>query len=191
MQTTEQQLDDWRDFYRKLFNLELDFSGIRIPPTEGGFSRLIVIAKGITSELAYTACKQLFNCDKFHFNEASLDEVITHNTRTAARDSYAVRTRDSVEPDVKYRGWSAQDIMDRGVVGITLTERLILGAKVFMESGELLDRDYETLCTGSKDERGSIVRVTLIDCGGKPTTDVAWIEPSYARSDLSTREVIA
>src|SRR5690349_20373984 len=56
-------LGDWREFYRKNFGVEL--GDVKIPEKsseQAEFSRLIVVAKGLTNNQVYDACRKHFRC---------------------------------------------------------------------------------------------------------------------------------
>src|SRR5262245_6519 len=41
-------LDAWAKFYREVFGLDVNFSALKIPKRRPGFTRLLVVAKGLT-----------------------------------------------------------------------------------------------------------------------------------------------
>jgi len=49
-------LADWQEFYRGLFGLEIDLSGLSVPGRKKGFDRLIVVAQGMTPQRLYDKC---------------------------------------------------------------------------------------------------------------------------------------
>src|SRR3989344_1240248 len=57
-----QQLADWRLFYKKFFQHNLDIHSIQIPDQPNGFDRLIVVAKGFTLNQIYAVMVRHFDC---------------------------------------------------------------------------------------------------------------------------------
>ena len=179
-------LADWTSFYKKHFNLKVDFSEIKIPekPTEGKW-RLLFIAKGLTNNKVYDACKRKFPCDKY--TDMTLDEVVLKNNRDPKDGSYAIWVRDVVEADEIYKNKSANQLAKDGIKGITLLERMLLELKFFAETEKHLDINNWTLCSGS-----CYVDDLVPDAywGGD------WFRVGWYRSDCSTeflrcREVVS
>src|SRR3989338_11310344 len=48
--TLQEMLADWANFYKEVFGLDLNFSGIAIPERKPGFDRLLGIAKGMAPQ---------------------------------------------------------------------------------------------------------------------------------------------
>ncbi len=141
------QLIDWQNFYKNLFNLEFDFSEISIPDKKSGFDRLIIVAPGMTPQVLFNKCSELFSTWKY--TDKSLDEVITSD-RTSANGAYAIWLRDRLEADEEMKNISANQIKQQKIVGITLEERLLMELKFYQETGQHLDVANITLCAGSR-----------------------------------------
>ena len=177
-------LADWQDFYRKIFGIEIDLSGLHIPDAKTDFDRVIVIVKSLALNQVFKACKDYFPSYSYH---KDLDEAVTKNDRTADK-TYTIRIRDRVEADDELKNFSANDLKEKGIKGITLLERLVLELKYFDETGRHMDISNLTLCSGSRDSNGKVLSVRwLIDGFG---FCVGWSSPSDSYSDLRTRAVV-
>ncbi len=145
-------LSKWHAFYRKFFGIELELSGIKIPECKPGFNRVLVIAKGLTLNQVYDVLAEQFPCWRC---VDDLDKGVPKNDRTT-NQTYAIRVRDRVEADEELKNLSADQLKEKGVVGITLLERMIFELKYWDETAKHLDINNWTLCAGS---RGSVGRV--------------------------------
>lgn len=143
-------LAGWQDFWRKL-GLKLYTSSLRIPETQKGFNRLLVMSQGATANFLYDACSKLFSCWKHTYD---LD-IITSD-RDPAKGAYAVWVRDRVEADEELKNQSANMLARAGVKGMTLPERLVFELKSFEETGQHLDVHNITLCSGSRYPGGNV-----------------------------------
>jgi len=94
----------WQDFYQKL-GIHCNFSKILIPDDPGGFSRIIIMAKGITPESAFQFCRQDFPCEKsksgaqasHYVNSQNLNKwAVSISGREAKNGAYAIRIHDHV-----------------------------------------------------------------------------------------------
>jgi len=140
-------ITDWQNFYNDVFGIKVDFSDLQIPNKQSGFDRLIVVAKGMTTQLFYDKCKELFTCWKW--TDKNLDKVV-ESERTAKNSAYAIWIKNKVEADKELKNLSADDLKQKNITGITLEERLIYELKYFKETGSHLDFKNITLCTGSR-----------------------------------------
>lgn len=173
---------DWQNFYRKVFGIEVDFlSNLVIPAQPEGFDRLLIIADGITPQRLYDKCVQLF--PSWKWTDGDLDEIVTSD-RTGA---YAIWIRDRVEADEELKNLSANQLKERGVSGITLEERLIYELNYFKETGQHLDTQNVTLCSGSRYSGGYVPYVVWF--GGKMR--VNWSYPVYRSDVLRSRQVVS
>lgn len=176
-------LASWQEFYRDLFGLEVDFSNLSVPAKRKDFNRLIVVAQGMTPQRLYDKCTELFPCWKW--TDQNLDERV-QSERTAKDGAYAVWFRDAVEADEDLKNLSANDLKKKNIPGITLEERFLMELKYFKETGQHLDRQNFTLCTGSRDSDDVVPRVRwCLD-----ELDVYWYLPGYSRSSLRSRRAV-
>jgi hypothetical protein len=183
MTKTNQIIKEWVEFYRHYFNIEVDQSTIVVPEQQTGFDRLIVIAKGITMNQVYDECAKQFSCWRYHGN---LDKDVTINDRMS-HETYVVWVRNNIEADEQYKNTSAKELAKRNIKGITLLERLVLELKYFAETGNSLDKESETLCSGSRRSNICVPYVNWYD--GKFGVSGRYIKIS--RNYLRCREVVS
>ena len=167
---------DWEKFYKNHFNSNFDFSRLLIPtmPTSGKW-RLLIIAKGMTLNVAFNACTKLFKTWKYYDD---LDANTPKNIRNTS-DHYAVWVRDEAEPDSDTIGKSTRQADSDMKIGITLLERIIFEIQYFTETDKHLDIKGLTFCSGS---RGSGGGVPVADWrGGKFQVDWYSLDNSHAK----------
>ncbi len=174
-------LADWQRFYKKHFNLDKDFSTLRIPEQKEGFDRLIVVVEGMTPEKLFSAIKSLTPAWKHSDN---LDAIVSE--RKADKD-YAIWVRDRQEADEELKNKSANDLNQEGIPGITLEERLLYELKFFDETGKHLDVQKITLCAGSRDPDGYVPGVSWYD----GEVHVRWYYPDRWYDGLRARVVVS
>lgn len=157
--TIPELISEWKEFYLKYFKIKADFSGINITiPEDPEFTRLIIVAQGITINQIYDVCAASFPCQRYRDD---LDKWVYKNDRNPKKGNYAVWFRDRQEADEELADFSADQLAEKNILGITLLERLVYEYKYFKETGEHLDILNWTLCSGS---RG----------GGGPVPGVGW-----------------
>ena len=174
----------WQTFYKEHFGMNVDFSGVVIPDHQEGFDRILIIAKGLTINQVIEACRKHF---KVWTYTEDLDKAVTKNDRSPAEASYAIRIRDRVEADEELKNKSANQLAEEDINGITLLERLVLELFYFIETGNNLDIDKITLCSGSRDSGGHVPNVYWDDVG----LDVGWCGPSHVNDDRRSRAVVS
>ncbi len=163
---------DWEKFYKDEFEKEIDFREVIIPPKPKGNYRLLFIAKGLTPSVVFMVWK---------FKKASYVYGKTIDSKIAsgrcAVESYAIWAKDTREPDANFLGKSVNETDPNMRNGITLLERMILESKFFAETGEHLDINGITMCSGTKDNDGNIPSVytdtlgmVAIGCDSKNTS---------------------
>jgi|AP45_3_1055517.scaffolds.fasta_scaffold13044_3 hypothetical protein len=157
---------DWQDFYRRIFNKKVDFSGLRIPYHRLDYDRVLVVAEGLTYNMAFKACRERFR----NVRTTNLDnpeKTVTHNDRMSDKQSYAIRARNRFKADEELKGKSADKICEADIPCMTLLERIVYELKFNDETGgghldlESQDTDHKifgsvTLCAGSRTRRGGV-----------------------------------
>ncbi len=177
-------IEEWKKLYFTL-GVSCDFSEVVIPDDPGGFSRVIIMAKGVTPQWAYDKCSGLFRCWKW--TDKNLDKVVISD-RNAKNGPYTVRVRDGVEADEEFKNLSANDIKGKKIVTETLEERLMHELEFFKESGgKHLDVTNITLCTGSRYSDGFVPSVLWR--GVKLLVD--WCPPGHASGSLRSRQTVS
>ena len=178
-------LGDWPEFYRKNFGIEL--GDVKIPkksPDQREFNRLIVVAKGLTNNLAYDACKKNFPCWRYTDN---LDKGVPTSERDPKNGTYAIWVRDVVEADEVHKNKSANTIKKENLKTETLLEREIHELVYFEETGKHLDIQNWTLCSGSRGYDGDVPDASWD--GGK--FRVSWSNAGRSSENMRPREVIS
>jgi hypothetical protein len=176
-------VQDWQKFYKKVFNLDLDLSKVRIPEHQEGIDRLLIITN-ITLEELYAKCKELFPCWK---TDKDLDGIVTWNERDSKDGPYAIWIRDVQEADEELKNLSANDIKKKGITTETLAERFIHELKFYDETGKHLDIKSITLCMGSRYDDGFVPLIRwYIDGLG-----VRRYPPANAYSSLRARQAVS
>lgn len=182
--TIKKWVFEWEGFYRKKFKMSVDLSGVNIVfPEDPEFTRLIIVAQGLTMNRGYDVCAEYFPCWCY---VDDLDKAITSNDRTVDKSSYAVWFRDRKEADEELKNLSANQLAEKKIPGITLLERLLYELKYWDETGEHLDVSSWTLCTGSRDSDGP---VPLVGWHGDRLR-VDWDYPGGRFGDLRSRAAV-
>ena len=179
-------LADWQGFYRDLFGLEVDLSGLVVPAKKKGFDRLIVVAQGMTPQRLYDKCAELFPCWKW--TDDDLDKIV-QSERTAKDGAYTVWFRDVIEADEDLKNLSANDLAKKSIPGITLKERFLYELKYFKETGDHLDVVNWTLCSGSRYSDGGVPRVHWGPVGRR--LGVHWAHPESSGPGLRSRRAVS
>jgi hypothetical protein len=183
--TSEKLIRGWLDFYRDLFEIKADFSNLRIPAHKENFDRLIIVAQGMSPDILYHKCRELFLGWKSTNKE--LDEIV-QSERSSQAGPYAVWFRDNIEADEDLKNLSVEDLKAKGIPGITLEERLLYELKYYTETNGHLDPDTFTLCSGSSYNDGFIptvrYRVTCVGLG------IHWHEKQNRFAGMRTRRAV-
>ena len=158
--------EEWQKFYKNLFRLDVDFSGVIIPLKPEGVWRLLFIPKGMTLSFAFQICEKLFASWGYYDD---LDKKISKNIRNTS-NHYTVWVREEVEPDQEFLGKSTNQAGPDMKIGITLLERIIFEIKFFTEKGDHLDIKCLTFCSGSRYARSCVPR-TYFNYNGRFLVD--------------------
>lgn len=181
----DSQLSSWRYFFAEIFSIQLDIESLVVPKHEIGFERLIVIPTGLTIEQVFNACRGKFST--YSDYEDSHDKINQHDRYS--QDTYVVWVRERREADEELSDKSAQNLVEEKVRGITILERLLYELKFFDETGNHLDVQNATLCSGSRDSNGEVPQIGWYPDEEEFRIDtVSFDEEDY---DLRSREVIA
>ena len=168
----------WKNLYKKYFNLDIDVSLIQ--EREGKW--VIFIAKGLNIQQVYDALP----FDKWKYADGDLDTAVPTNDRTSNKD-YVVYVDQNIEADEQFKKKSAKYLAKTNHTGITLMEHLVLRLKHFEETGNHLDVNKITLCSGSRDSNDV---VPIVYCyGGYLWVD--WNRVSYSNKNLRSRKVVS
>lgn len=174
---------DWQNFYQEVFDLKVDFTGVKIPKEQPGFGWVLMIPMGLTGNQVWEKYQKRFSVFSLYDD---LDGTIPTNERTSVV-SYAVRCRNRVEADLENTRLSADDLASRKISNITLPERLVLEMKYNYLTGGNLDSDGCTLCAGSRDSDGDVPGVSWN--AGEFRVD-GYFKPNLVYDDTHARSVL-
>ena len=163
------QIENWQNFYKKFFGLDLDFlmdlkkpgivgrplnlCDLRIPVRVEGLNCLIIIAKGVFINQVYETGKKNFSSWKWC--DGDIESQMKNSERGMVKETYAIWVRDEQEADKDLLGESAEDIKNPQDTE-SLIERLIHGFKYWSETANHLDVDTYTLCASSRYSDGDV-----------------------------------
>lgn len=142
----------------------------------------IQVPEGMTIEKAYAECEKLFSC--WRYINQDLDKIVTSDRTT--KKAYSFQVKANIEADENLKNLSVNDLRKKGIVGITLLERLLLEIDYFKKIGKHLDLENVTLCSGSRRSGGNVPSVDWSD----DRLEVFWFSTDFARGVLRTREVV-
>lgn len=146
------------------------------------------VVKGITSNKIVAGHKKLGV--KFYLYADDLDVAVPTHDRDPNRDgSYVVSFRRTFEADEENKNLSANQLKERKRKGITLPERLLLGAGFYVAIGQHLDTQSITLCTGSRYSDGGVPYVDWRS--GSREVYVLWYSPGHVHDDLRARSEVS
>jgi len=119
-----------------------------------------------------------------------LNKNVTQNDRDPNRDGpYFVCFRRIIEADDENKGLSASTLATRGHKGSTLLERLVLGFGYYVTTGQHLDVQCVTLCSGSRHSGGSVPSVRWDSDSRR--VNVRWCNPGHASGCLRSRSAVS
>jgi len=169
-------------------NIQPNFTGLVIPtkPKRTKYPvRLLIINQGLTAQLAYDKCAELFPCWKY--TDKSLDKVITKNERDAKDKAYAIWVYDLQEAEEDLKSLSANQVAAMNIPTMTAAERIFYELVYFKETGDHLDKTNITRCDGSRYDDGVVPRARW--CYGLFQVD--WLWAARAVSFLRARRVVS
>ena len=175
---------NWVKVYEAL-GMEPDFSHIVIPNDHPSFWDIYVL-KGVTPNKVIKAFRDL-GVDVSLYTE-NLDKDVPTNDRDPNKNGdYTVRFKKTIEADPDLAEKSADMLKQEDIKGITLLERLLLDLGYFLATGNHLDIENVTLCSGSRRSGGDVPSVNwYTDYRG---LCVSWCYPDSRYSDLRSRAV--
>jgi hypothetical protein len=152
-------LDEWVQFYHRVFHLDVNLSTLKIPKRDWEFTRLIVVAKGLTLKRVLEVSQEHYRVEVQTWRYTYGEEETRGQHDRLPTEHYAVWVRDRVDADGQYRSVVSSQRPWKQWKGhsITLLEHLLFSLKYFQETRRLLDRrEIGTSCFGSRDSGGCI-----------------------------------
>ena len=173
---------DWVKVYA-LLGMEIQFSYAL-----ADFNYWVVpVFKGVTHSKVVKALRGLGVKVSLYTND--LDKSVPTNDRDPVNGDYVVRFHKIIEADPELKNKSANDLTQMKVKGISLLERLLLELGYFLTTGNHLDVENITLCSGSRD---SDCRVPSVRWGaGYRKVSVLWDRASDSDPHLRSRAVVS
>lgn len=180
-------VDHWKRVYLIGFGLDVDFTGLKIPERKNDFDRLIIVARGISPNRAYNACRKLFPC---HPHPNGVKRATEGLNEREATKTYAIWVRDRHAADIENENMSADILRVGGGTYITLVERLLYEIRFYLETGSgHLDSDGTyTICAGSRNSAGETAYVHWSQRYGN--LYISWYDATYCVHGMRARSVI-
>jgi hypothetical protein len=156
----EEQVDYWREFWKRLGIREPDFSGISPFIGHVGYYPLLVPKNNkLTAQWSFGACKEKFHCHQPK-DMRFLDDEFIKNVHDPRVSAYTAWYRDCIEADDDSQEMPVNASAERNITGITLFNRLMLEYEYSARTrGGHLDMVKSTMCTGSHNKNGLVPRV--------------------------------
>lgn len=181
---------DWRKAYQALgMEVEYDKQIKHLGPTTGYCSYWpIPKIKGATCNKSVAALREAGATVYTYVDD--LDKEVTKTVnRPDITDNYVIHVKATIEADPENANQSANERKKKGCQDITLLERLLLELAYFLATGEHLDVENWTLCSGSRDSRDAVpyVRFSL----AHPWVRVrSWVV-TYRHGNIRSRSVVS
>lgn len=175
---------DWKKVYETLgMKVNLNNEGVSDPNYW-----VVPVFKGATPNKVVQALRGL-GVDVYLYTD-DLDRNVPTNDRDPARDGdYCVKFLKTIEADPELKKKSADVLTEENIKGITLLERLLLELGYFLATGNHLDVENVTLCSGSRSSGGCVPFVRWYSDGRG--LSVHWYYPSDAVAYVRARAVVS
>lgn len=180
----------WQKFYKDTFGIEIDLTQVKIPIRARGFNALGILAQGV--DRAALIAKLQESIPVSVWDRVVLSHFVS--SRNSIQGSYAFFMRGDQWHDRKWSNHSAEGLENRGVIGCTLEEWLLMALRYNQEHRHLdgwaqhnLDTGGVTLCPSTKNSEGTVLSANIHSC-----SSVAILARGrrYRESSIGTREVI-
>ncbi|MFA6315596.1 MAG: hypothetical protein WC648_04500 [Candidatus Paceibacterota bacterium] len=149
---------------------------------------VVPVFKGVMPNKVVKALRDL-NVNVYLYTD-NLDKDVPMNDRDPAKDGdYRVKFLRTIEVDPELKDKSADTLAQEKIKGSTLLERLLLELGYFLATGNHLDVENITLCSGSRYSDGGVPRVDWN--ADDREVRVSWCSPSDSYSGLRARAVVS
>lgn len=145
---------DWSRVYKAL-GMKFEPGDLAIEPDPNFWD--VYVQKGVTPNKIVEAFRGLGVEVNSYTND--LDAEVKNIRRDPSKGPYRVRFKKTFEADEDLAEKSADDLAAAGIDGITLVERLLLELGYFLATGNHLDVENVTLCSGSRSSGGHVPSV--------------------------------
>lgn len=145
---------EWELIYKNYFRKQVNFSQLFIPPhydPEKHFA--VIVAERTTRSRVVKNLRKKVIIQTVHSRDLRMNTV--EDERSPYQD-YVVFFEKNTEANKGMFTFSASELRERNISGITFTERLLLEFWYFNATKQHLDTDSITLCSGSRFSNGSV-----------------------------------
>jgi len=180
------QLLDWQRFFQEVRGVKVSLKHLRsiaIPQAKDEFSWLVIMLKDMTANQIYNSMSQRMKCGKY------FDNLDAGNHDRISDHDYIIRVRPRVEADEEFKNFSANQIAQVGIKGMTTAERLQLEDFYHWKTRGYLDKENMTLCTGSRVPGGFVPDVNWHSDDDE--VYVGWCGPGSAGGHIRVREAVS
>lgn len=175
---------DWKKVYEML-GIKADFNNEDVNNPNYW---VVPVFRGVTTNKVVKALRDL-GVNVYLYTD-DLDKNVPTNDRDPVKNGdYLVKFLKTIEADPELKNKSAETLANEKVKGITLLERLLLELGYFLATGNHLDIENITLCTGSRYSGGSVPSVYW--SAGNRWVFVYWYLVSYSFDSLRARAVVS
>ncbi len=176
---------NWEEVYKAL-GMEKEYQEFTLSISPSSNRWVVPVLKDVTPNKVVKALRS--RGVDVYVSRGDLDAGVTANDRDPNRDgSYVIAFHKTVEADKENADKSAAQLVKEGRQGIDLLERLLLGLGYFLTTGNHLDVNSWTLCTGSRGPGGRVPVVGRRADGRG--IDVGWCRPGRSDGRLCSRSV--
>ena len=181
---------DWAKVYKQL-GMEAEFNDFFDKKFANAGSDpgiwYVPVIKGVTPNKIVKVLRGL-GVNVYTYTD-DLDTGVPTNDRDPSKGSYVVGFKKNIEADPENANQSANDRKKKKAKDITLLERLLLELGYFLATGNHLDVENVTLCSGSRDSDGCVPDVDWRADDGRLW--VGWCHLDRQRSSLRARAVVS
>ncbi len=185
--------ETWQKIYQEWFNLQKDFSKIKIPKIydpEKYFA--IILAQELTMNEIIIGIKKRFwlsvHRGPLWGYIGYVNEDIILSDRTAKSGDYSILFNKNDEADKELKNLSADLLKTVSHKGITFEERLLLEVLYFDRTGDHLDVENYTLCSGSRYSDGN---VPVIHCEYDGIVTISSLGSNFSGDRFRSRSVVS
>ncbi len=175
---------DWTRVYKTL-GMKFEPSNLACIPDPLFWE--VYVMKGVTPNKVVTAFREL-GVNVYTYTD-DLGANVPINDRDPKNGSYCVRFKKTIEADPELANKSAENLEAEKILGITLLERLLLELGYFLATGEHLDVENVTLCSGSRSSGGIVPGVSW--SADDRRLSVYWFGSRSAYGNLRARAVVS
>ena len=176
----------WQKVYEDLA-FSAEFAKSSAPAVKSGRWTMPVL-RGITCNAIISAFRRHGVAVYLYEGGNDLDTTVTNLRDPNKTGAYAISFVSNAEADEEYEKFSADELSRWGIQGTTLLEYLLLNLGYFLATGNLLDQETTTLCSGSRTPGG---HVPTGSCPRRKELHISWVGVNDANPRMRTRAKVA